>query len=110
VGNEALTRAPVQLRMGVYMRVSTANSLAVLAGHLVPAGGKDGKDGEVEPTAPRGRLAIALSGEARAGGGDKVQYEPAALRTLPRPECERCPQRKPRRRSPHPRPTSSTTF
>jgi hypothetical protein len=107
VGNEALTRAPVQLGMVAYVRVSTANSLAALAGHLVPAGGKDG---EVEPTAPRGRLAIALSGEARAGGGNKVQYEPVALRMLPRPERERCPRRKRRRRSPHPRPTSSTTF
>ena len=43
-----LARAPVQLGMDAYVRVSTANSLSVRAAPI-PSGGKDN---EVEPTAP----------------------------------------------------------
>ena len=83
VGNEVLARPGAgAARDGrVYVRESTANFLAVLASSYPPAARSTRR--------PRSRLAISLSGEARAGGGDEVQYEPAAPTVygrLPRPE------------------------
>jgi len=71
VGNEVLARPGAgAARDGrVYVRESTANFLAVLASSYPPAARSTRR--------PRSRLAISLSGEARAGGGDEVRYEPA---------------------------------
>ena len=69
VGNEVLARPGAgAARDGrVYVRESTAN---FLASSYPPAARSTRR--------PRSRLAISLSGEARAGGGDEVRYEPAA--------------------------------